>query len=188
MVGKKSPKKVSKKRFTNLDKHVKVVTQEEAISKVICITVRDNKVVVSGQQNLVSIFKDEDVMTNTSVKELLEKCQKLAKDNQYELYRPVIFPPLTHKFMGPSWKWNVAQENLQVYFNVMGFGRGSPKEFGKESSKPDWWPQSDSDAKLLWQNFKHPTYTSFEHCNLLLNCIFDFCDLNKLIMCIRLLL
>ena len=179
MVGKKSPKKQSKNRFANLDRNVKVLIEKEDTAKAICITVRDSKLVVSGQQNLVSIFKDEEAMANMSVKELFEKCQRVAKDNQYELFRPVIFPPLTHKFKGPAWKWNIAQENLQVYFNVMGFGRGSSKEFGKESSKPDWWPNSDTDAKLQWTRYKHPTHTTFEHCNLLLNCIFDFYNIDK---------
>ena len=45
----------------------------------------------------------------------------------------------------------------------MGFGRGSKKEFGKEESRPEWWPEDDSDAKLIWTNYKHPSYTSLEH-------------------------
>ena len=56
----------------------------------------------------------------------------------------------------------------------MVFGRGSKKEFGKEESWPEWWPEDDSDAKLIWTNYMHPSYTSLEHCNFLFQSIFAF--------------
>ena len=167
------------KRFSNLDKHVKLVTQEEDSSKVLCISVRDSKLALSGEQGLVAIFKNEVELANISLKELLEQCQRLVKDNQYELYCPLILPPLTHKFESPAWKWNVAQENLQLYFKVMGFGRGSSKQFGRSDCKPEWWPNVGRDPKLSWYNFKHPTYTSFEHCNRLFRCIFEHYNIDQ---------
>ena len=155
------------------------MTQEEDSSKVLCISVRDSKLVLSGEQGLVAIFKNEVELANISLKELLEKCQRAVKDNQYELYCPLILPPLTHKFGSQAWQWNVAQENLQVYFNVMGFGRRSSKEFGRADCKPEWWPNLGTDPKLSWYNFKHPTYTSFEHCNRLFRCIFEHYNIDQ---------
>ena len=61
----------------------------------------------------------------------------------------------------------------------MVFGRGSKKEFGKEESRPEWWPEDDSDAKLIWTNYMHPSYTSLEHCNFLFRSIFAFYGLNE---------
>ena len=178
MVGQKSTKsssQVSKKRFNILDKHVKLVTQEEDSSKVLCISVRDNKLAISGEQSLVAIFKNEVELANISLIELLEKCQKSGKDSQYELYRPVILPPLTHKFESAAWNWMVARENLTVYFQVMGFGRGSSKLYGGADCKPEWWP----DAEFSWNNFKHPSSTSFENSNFLLRCIFDHYNIDQ---------
>ena len=180
MVGKKAIKsspQVSQKRLSNLEKHVKLVTQEEDSSKVLCISVRNNKLAVSGEQGIVAIFKNEVELANISLRELLEKCQKSGKDNQYEMYRPLILPPLTHKFESAAWNWKAARDNLTVYFQVMGFGRGSSKSYGGADCKPEWWP-NNTDAKLLWNNFKHPSDTCFENCNFLLSCIFDHYNIN----------
>ena len=73
---------------------------------------------------------------------------------------------------GPVFSWRLAETESPP--NVMGFGRGSKKEFGKEESWPEWWPEDDSDAKLIWTNYMHPSYTSLEHCNFLFRSIFAF--------------
>ena len=161
-----------------MDKYVRSVSEDEN-SKILCVSVRDGKIVISGEGVIVDIFKNAETISEMKVRDLLENIQKTTTNQKYEMYHPIIFPPLSHKFGSPSWTWSVAQENLKVFFNVMGFGRGSQKEFGKEESRPEWWPEDDSNAKLIWTNYKHPSYTSLEHCNILFRSIFEFYGLDE---------
>ena len=161
-----------------MDKYVRSVSEDEN-SKVLCVSVRDGKIVINGDKVFVDVFKNAETISEMKVNDLLEYVQKKETNKNYEIHHPVVFPPLSHKFGSPSWTWSVAPENLKVFFNVMGFGRGSKKEFGKEESRPEWWPEDDSDAKLIRTNYKHPSYTSLEHCNILFRSIFAFYGLDE---------
>ena len=52
------------------------------------------------------------------------------------------------KFKGKRWNIKTAREQLAVYMNIIGFGRGGSKQYGRADDEPEGWPDEHSFVAL----------------------------------------
>ena len=130
-------------------------------SPTLCISLRKNKVVINGSQNLVNLFKSNNDLT---IKELCRyMVQDMDKTDVYSTTVPFIFPKLTCMFKGNNWSLEVARTNLQVIMSVLGFGQGGEKQYKNIADKPEGWP-----ASVDFATMKHPSYLTISQTNIVI--------------------
>ena len=137
---------------------------------IICISQPQDLIKIDGDKNIVKIFEDEEKLQNMTLKEFLKICRQSKSSKEYATFYPPVFPPLVGKFKGELWTWKQARENLTTYLSCLGFGKGqhAKKKYRDPQDKPSWWTFGDTDAKLVWENFRGPSYLDMNCCNTIL--------------------
>ena len=137
---------------------------------IICISQPQDLLQIDGDKDIVKIFEDEEKIQNMTLREFLQICRERKSSKEYATFFPPVFPPLVGKFKGESWNWKQARENLTTYLSCLGFGKGKhvQKKYRDPQDKPSWWTFGDTDARLLWENFRGPSYVDTNCCNTIL--------------------
>ena len=89
----------------------------------------------------------------------IAKSESLQTKLELKSTRPLTLPPLFAPFKDEKKGWtksNVA-EQVTLYINLLGYGYGGDKTFvastkHKDSSKPEWFPDS-----ISYENYTHPS-------------------------------
>ena len=163
----------------NVERNVRKAVEEEEL--IVCISVSQKSIKIEGSSNIVKIFEDSEKLEDITLKEFLQTCRTEKSSQKYTAFHPTIFPPLTAKFKDKStWTWKHARDNLTTYLVCLGYGKGKQalKSYKDPKFKPCWWPSSDSDARLQWENFRGPSYVDTDCNNLILEHLFPHFNIN----------
>ena len=60
---------------------------------------------------------------------------------------------------GKRWKGAEIPKALSAFMKILGFRLISPKSYGTEEDKPEWWPK-----KTKWKTFRNPSKASKDEC------------------------
>ena len=83
---------------------------------------------------------------------------------------PKLFAPFKEKLRG--WVKDKVADQLTLYLNVLGFGRGGGKNI--KTQKPDFWPDS-----ISHKIFTHPTQGTIETNEDIIEAILEYYNLDK---------
>ena len=72
------------------------------------------------------------------------------------------------KFKGHNWNHKTARDQLSVFMNVLGFGKGGDRKFKKASDEPEGWPDEYS-----FITFEHPGHASLEMATRIIESLFN---------------
>ena len=143
--------------------------------RMISFSIRDETVHVNGDKDSLNLL---DSFPELSVKDLILKLKELGESGDQSLEyadsinlstQTSLLPPMRFAFCGPSWNHVNARKQLTEYFCILGFGKAkNDKKFGKDSSMPEWWPDS-----LSWANFGHPGKGTIPNINKILESMFQ---------------
>ena len=67
------------------------------------------------------------------------------------------------KFKGRNWTLERARAQLQIYLNILGFGKGGSKKYKSEADEPEGWP-----------DFLHPSYAKLGTINDIIASLLQF--------------
>ena len=149
----------------NLKDHV-----EKKSRKTLCISIRGSQVVFSGEENCVLMASEN--LENMTISELAEAMKGIINDSDglsYKTSETVSFPAMKVKFKGRRWTLQAAREQLGVYMNILGFGRGGCKKYKEPADEPEGWPDAHS-----FVTFEHPVYATLDTINEIIESILDF--------------
>ena len=146
--------------------------------RIISFSIRDNEVHVNGDKDSLNLIDDFPDLT---IKDLIAKLKELGEAGDQSLeYADSTdassspLPPMSFAYCGPNWNHVNARKQLTQYFCILGFGKSkNDKKFGRESSQPEWWPDS-----LSWTNFTHPGKAKVPTINKILESLFEFYGLD----------
>ena len=136
-----------------LCKHV-----EKHQTRILCICLRDDNIVVSGDQAAVDIFQSMD-KDNDSVTSLVEQIKNLGHETNRKFSKEKLFkgsdqlPMMKIKYKAKGWNAKVARSVLTEWMSLLGYSSGG-KKYGA-GEEPIWWPDSES-----WESFRYPSYAS----------------------------
>ena len=136
--------------------------------KVFALSIRDGKVVFSGNKLFLDYVLSENMKTLT-LENVMTKMLQDQEDNTFASEVIPVFPLLKYKFKGKDWTFKVAYDYLKITMNILGFFNGSKKTYGDPSDKPEAWPDC-----LSWPDFKHPCATSLPKMNTIIEHVLAF--------------
>ena len=146
------------------DKAFEKQLENHVVSKkrrTLCISIRDSQIVFSGESNSVD-FASEN-MEHMTVAELVDAMKVMEMEPEelkYKTTETVTFPSMKVKFKGHKWNHKTARDQLSVFMNVLGFGKGGDRKFKKAEDEPEGWPDEYS-----FTTFEHPGHASLEMAN-----------------------
>ena len=151
---------LEKKVGKSLDEKIKKIIQAESV--VFTVTIRSNKIVMTGNENVVDIVNKNPEI---SMREFFNKIlNDLEVSTEFASSSPPIFPKFPTKFMGKKWNFELARYQLTSIMNVLGFGRGNSKIYTNPEDKPDGWPPT-----ISFEEVKHPSWIRMDQ----VNCIIE---------------
>ena len=153
--------------------HEQHVTKTNRLS--VSFQLRDNQIIVSGEEGCVNMVEANPNMTIAELKEAMVNNVDIDDKYSYKITSPAtVLPPLCKKFKGPSWNTKTAREEVARYFGILGFGQKGKKYNKEDESKiPAFWPDS-----IAYSAFKHPTREKLENLNLVMEAILQFYQLD----------
>jgi len=124
---------IERKVGKSLDEKIKKIVQSESLA--FCVTVRKNKIVLTGNENVVNVVMQTP---GISVAELWNKMlNDFEVSSVFSSSSPLIFPKFPVKFLGENWTFDLARDQLQNIMHVLGFGHGGTKKYTILQDKPD---------------------------------------------------
>ena len=99
----------------------------------LCLSIRGSQVVLSGKENTVELAREN--LESMTVADLMEAMKVMENDNddeeemRYKSTEKVEFPPMKVKFRGCLWTLQKARDQLSIYLNILGFGKGWTRKF-----------------------------------------------------------
>lgn len=142
--------------------HEEHVTKTNRLS--VSFQLRDNNVVVSGEEGCVNMIEANPDMTIAELKKAM--MENVDIDDKYKFKSTsTSLPPLCSKFRGPSWNTRVARQEVSKYFAILGFGKKGTK-YTDNSNVPDFWPDS-----LAYSTFQHPSKEKLDTLNIIMEAI-----------------
>jgi len=151
---------LEKKVGKSLDEKIKKIIQAESV--VFSVTIRSNKIVMTGNENVVDIVNKNPEI---SMREFFNKIlNDLEVSTEFASSSPLIFPKFPTQFMGKKWHHELARYQLTNIMNVLGFGRGNSKIYTNPEDKPDGWPPT-----ISFEEVKHPSWIRMDQ----VNCIIE---------------
>ena len=126
--------------------------------RTLCLSVRGSQVVISGEKDSVELAVENG--ESMTVFELLEVMKRMDQDQEEEAMRyksteRVVFPPMEVKFKGQLWTAQKARGQLNLYLNILGFGKTGTKRFKDPTDEPNGWPEEHS-----FEAFGHPSHAN----------------------------
>ena len=95
---------------------------EKKQRRALCITIRDNKAVLSGDAESVAFAENNTDMT---VQQLMDGIVNMDSETmEFKSTQKVVFPPMSAKFRGRRWNLNRARDQPNIYLDILGFGKG----------------------------------------------------------------
>ena len=82
------------------------------------------------------------------------------EEMRYKSTEKVEFPPMKVKFRGHLWTLQKARDQLSIYLNILGFGKGGTRKFKEAADEPDSWPDEHA-----FESFEHPSYANMATIN-----------------------
>ena len=130
------------------DKALKEYVVKEK-KRVLCISIRGQEVIMGGEEDSVVLAKENmENMTLGEITRAMKEMEEVEDDFNFKSTEPVTFPPMKVKFKGKRWNIKTAREQLAVYMNIIGFGRGGSKQYGRADDEPEGWPDEHSFVAL----------------------------------------
>ena len=129
--------------------------------RTLCLSIRGSQAVLSGEENSVELAMEN--LENMTVSDLLEAMKLMDHEEEemrYKSTEKVKFPAMKVKFKGRLWTLQKARDQLSIYLNILGFGKGGTKKFKVVSDEPDGWPDEQS-----FEAFEHPSYANMSTVN-----------------------
>ena len=129
--------------------------------RTVCLSVRGSQVVFSGEENSVILAKEN--MEDMTVADLVEAMKAMDDEPEglkYKTTETVVFPPMKVKFKGRRWNISAAREQLTIYLNILGFGKGGTRKYKDPADEPEGWPDEHS-----FLTFEHPAYSKLAIAN-----------------------
>ena len=141
---------------------------EKKKRRTLCISIRGDQAVLSGDDKTVQFVTEN--MESMTVEELLDVMKTMEDENpKYKTTQQIRFPPMFAKFKGCHWKLERARDQLQIYLNILGFGKGGSRKYRVEADEPEGWPDEHS-----FVDFLHPLYAKLSVVNDIIESILRF--------------
>ena len=129
--------------------------------RTVCLSIRGSQVVFSGEENSVILAKDN--MEDMTVSDLVQAMKAMDDEPEglrYKTTETVVYPPMKVKFKGRRWNIKAAREQLTIYLNILGFGKGGTRKYKEPTDEPDGWPDEH-----VFVTFEHPAYSKLDMAN-----------------------
>jgi hypothetical protein len=124
--------------------------------------------VLSGDEKTVRFVNEN--MESMTVEELMKVMKTMEDENlKYKTTQQIRFPPMFAKFKGCRWTLQRARDQLQIYLNILGFGKGGSRKYRVEADEPEGWPD-----EISFVDFLHPSYAKLSAVNDIIESIFSF--------------
>ena len=140
----------------------------------LCVTIFDGNAELCSSPEIAKLLEKEPDLMSSLMKLFEEKAKRDVEEKgkpnivksdslqtklELKSTRPLTLPPLFAPFKDEKKGWtksNVA-EQVTLYINLLGYGIGGDKTFvsstkHKDSSKPEWFPDS-----ISYENYTHPS-------------------------------
>ena len=132
---------------------------EKKKRRALCITIRGDQAVLSGDEEFVDFVKaNKESMT---LEEMLGVIKSLEDGSyNYKTTQQVQFPPMSSRFKSSRWTLEKARDQLQMVLNIVGFGKGGSRKYRVEADEPEGWPDEHS-----FVDFVHPSYAKLDVVN-----------------------
>ena len=162
----------SKSRYLDetVDKVIGNYVREER--KVFAVSIRDGKVVYSGNKSFLDYVLSENLKTlrlDNILSKMMDEDDSSDAAKSFSSEILPVFPLLKFKFKSKDWNHKRAYEYLKRVMNVLGFYNGSKKNYGEEEHKPQAWPDT-----LSWTDFKHPCASSLDKMNTIIEAVLSY--------------
>ena len=95
----------------------------------------------------------EDILKNSQ--ESLDNCFS-DESFEEEVENKIVLPPLFAPYNSKAWTARPVKKLLQEYFALLGYGRGSKKQFVESQFKPVWW--NEEEIGISWEEYECPSY------------------------------
>ena len=159
------------KKTIKADQTLDKVVKEHVVKKnrrTLCITIRGSEAVLSGEEEAVKLAHEN--MEHLTVEELLEGMKNMESDDlKYMTTEKVKFPPMFAKFKGRRWTLGRARDQLLIYLNILGFGKGGSRKYRVREDEPEGWPDEHS-----FVEFDHPSYAKLSTINDIIESLLNF--------------
>ena len=158
-----TPKKSTKS--TNIHKKIKSLIQRNKAS-VLALLVVEKRVMILGNERLVSLAKNEHITIEDLAKELilLEKDKDIDTFSYKEVStNHVILPKPSVKIRSASWSVIIARSILKEYLKIFNLGKGMPLKYHIKENEPAGWPQT-----LSFEEFMGVSYVNKEQATLII--------------------
>ena len=153
-----------------LDKVIEKYVREER--KVFAVSIRDGKVVYSGNKSFLDYVLSENLKTlrlDNILSKMMDEDDSSDAAKSFSSEILPVFPLLKFKFKSKDWNYKIAYEYLKRVMNVLGFCNGSKKNYGDQDHKPEAWPDT-----LSWTDFKHPCASSLDKMNTIIEAVLSY--------------
>ena len=158
-----TPKKSTKS--TNIHKKIKSLIQRNKAS-VLALLVVEKRVMILGNERLVSLAKNEHITIEDLAKELilLEKDKDIDTFSYKEVStNHVILPKPSVKIRSASWSVIIARSILKEYLKIFNLGKGMPLKYHIKENEPAGWPET-----LSFEDFMGVSYVNKEQATLII--------------------
>lgn len=159
------------KRDIKADQVFEKTLKEHVVKKkrrTLCISIRGGQAVLSGDDE--SVIFAQDNMENMTIEELMEAMKNMEnEDNEYNTTQKITFPPMFVKYKGRRWTLEKARDQLQIYLNILGFGKGGSRKYRVEADEPGGWPDEHS-----FVDFLHPSYAKMDTIDSIIESLLQF--------------
>ena len=158
MPPKKSPKS------PNIHKKIKSLIQRKKAS-VLALLVVEKRVMILGNQRLVSLAKNEHNTIEDLAKELilLEKDNAMKTFSYKEVSTSVKCQVPSVKIRSASWSVIMARSILKEYLKIFNLGKGMPLKYHIKENEPAGWPET-----LSFEDFMGVSYVNKEQATLII--------------------
>ena len=88
---------------------------------------------------------------------------------EFKSTQKIVFPPMSAKLRGRQRNLNRARDQLNIYLNILGFGKGGSRKYKVPAVEPEGWPD-----EVSFINFEHPSYAKLNTVNTVIESILSF--------------
>ena len=129
-------------------------------ANVLSLAVIDGKVIIIGEQQIVSFSKDMNITLEEVSKKMIELENEDKEQYTFKEHdtKKVVLPKTSVKIRSESWTRDIAKTTLKSYLRIFNLGKNSKLRFGDACNEPAGWPPS-----LSFADFKGVSYATKEN-------------------------
>ena len=129
-------------------------------ANVLSLAVIDGKVIIIGEQQIVSFSKDMNITLEEVSKKMIELENEDKERYTFKEHdtKKVVLPKTSVKIRSESWTRDIAKTTLKSYLRIFNLGKNSKLRFGDACNEPAGWPPS-----LSFADFKGVSYATKEN-------------------------